>query len=36
MSKNGSRDGYLLERVENITAGGIELPRNVLLDKVCQ
>ena len=36
VSKNGSRDGYLLERVENITAGGIELPRNVLLDKVCQ
>jgi len=27
---------YLLERVENITTGGVELPRNVLLGKVYQ
>ena len=36
MSKNGSRDGYLLERVENITAEEIELPKNILLGEICQ
>jgi len=36
VSKDGSRGGCLLERVENIIAGEIELPRNVLPDEVCQ
>ena len=36
MSKNRSGDKCLLERVESIMTGGVELPRNVLLDEVCQ
>ena len=34
--KDGSRDECLLERVENIITGEIELPENVLLDKIYQ
>jgi len=36
MSKDRSRGKCFLERVENILTGGVELPRNVLLDKACQ
>jgi len=31
--ENGSRNECLLERVESIMIGGIELPENVLSDK---
>ena len=34
--KDGSRDECLLERVENIITGEIELPENILLDKIYQ
>ena len=34
--KDRSRDECLLERVENIITGEIELPENVLLDKIYQ
>jgi len=34
--KNESGDECLLEGVESITIGGIELLGNVLLDKACQ
>jgi len=34
--ENGSRGEYLLERVENITTGGIKLSVNVLPGKACQ
>ena len=36
MSKDRSGDKYLLERVENIIAEEIELPKNILLDEICQ
>ena len=36
MSEDRSGGKYLLERVENITAEEIELPKNILLGKVCQ
>jgi len=36
MSKNRSGDEYLLERVESIMTGEVELPKNVLLGEVCQ
>jgi len=36
MSKDKSRDECFLERVESILTGGVKLPRNVLLGKVCQ
>jgi len=36
VSENRSGGKYLLERVESITAEGIELPENILLDEMCQ
>ena len=36
MSKDRSRGECFLERVESISTGGVELPRNVLLGEVCQ
>jgi len=36
MSKDGSRDKYLLERVESIMTGGVKLPGNILPSKTCQ
>ena len=30
MSKDRSKDKYLLERVESVTTGKVKLPRNVL------
>jgi len=36
MSKDGSRDECLLERIESITTGRVELPKGVLPGKVCQ
>jgi len=36
ISKDGSEDKYLLERIERIMTGGVKLPWDVLLDKVCQ
>ena len=36
MSKNRSRDEYLLERIESIMIGGVKLPRDLLLGEVCQ
>jgi len=36
MSEDRSRDKCLLERVESITTGGVELPRNVLPGEACQ
>ena len=36
MSENRSRGKCFLERVESISTGGVELPRNVLLDEICQ
>ena len=36
ISENGSGGKCLLERVESITTKGVELPRNVLLDEMCQ
>jgi len=36
MSKNRSGDEYLLERVESIMTGEVELPKNVLSGEVCQ
>jgi len=36
VSENRSRGKYLLKRVESITARGIELPDNILLNEVCQ
>jgi len=35
MSKDESR-GECLERIESIMTEGVELPRNILLDKVYQ
>jgi len=35
MSKNRSGGKCLLERVESIMTGEVELPRNVLLSKAC-
>ena len=34
--EDGSRDKYLLEGVESIMTGEIELPGNILLSKACQ
>ena len=36
MSENGSRDEYLLKRVESIIIGEIELLENVLPGETCQ
>jgi len=36
MSKDESRVKYLLKRIESITIGGVEVPRDVLPGKVCQ
>jgi len=36
MHEDGSRDKYLLERVESIMIGEIDLPENILLGKACQ
>jgi len=36
MSKDRSGDKCFLEKVESIYTGGVKLPRNVLLGKVCQ
>jgi len=36
MSEDRSRGKYFLEKVESISTGGAELPRNVLLSKVYQ
>ena len=36
ISENGSRGKYLLERVENISTGGVKLLVNVLLGEACQ
>ena len=35
MSENQSEGECFLERVESILTGGVKLPRNVLLGKVC-
>jgi len=36
MSEDRSRGKCFLERVESISTEGVELPRNVLLDEICQ
>ena len=36
MSKNGSKDKCLLKRIESIMTERVELPRDILLDEVCQ
>ena len=36
MSKNGSEDKCLLKRIESIMTERVELPRDILLDEVCQ
>ena len=36
MSENGSGDECLLERIESIMTGEVELPRDILLGEVCQ
>ena len=36
MSEDGSGGEYLLERIENITIGGVKLLRDVLSDEACQ
>jgi len=36
MSENRSRDECLLERIESITTGGVEISWNVLLGEACQ
>jgi len=36
ISEDGSKIKCLLERVESITTGGVELSRNVLLNEACQ
>jgi len=36
ISEDKSRGKCLLERVESITTGGVEFPRNVLLGEACQ
>jgi len=36
ISKDQSGDECLLERIESITTGGVELPQNILLGKVYQ
>jgi len=36
MSEDRSRSKCFLERVENISIGGVELPRNVLPGEACQ
>jgi len=36
ISEDGSGGECLLERVESITTGEVELPKDVLLDEVCQ
>jgi len=36
MSEDRSGGEYFLERIESIIIGGVELPRNILPDEVCQ
>jgi len=36
MSEDRSGGKCLFERVESIMTGGVELPRNILPDEVCQ
>ena len=36
MIEDRSGDKCFLEKVESILTGGVELPRNVLLDEACQ
>jgi len=36
MNKDRCRGKCFLKRVESILTGGVELPRNVLPDEVCQ
>jgi len=36
MSEDKSRGKCFFERVENISTGGVKLPRNVILGEVCQ
>jgi len=36
ISENRSRGKCFLERIKSILTGGVRLPRNVLLDEVCQ
>jgi len=36
MSENKGRYECLLERIESVTTGGVEFPRNVLPDEACQ
>jgi len=36
MSEDRSGGECLLERIKNIMTGGVKLPRDVLLDEVCQ
>jgi len=36
MNEDWNGDEYLLKRIESITTGGVELPQNILLGKVCQ
>jgi len=36
MSEDRNRGEYFLKRVESISTGGVELPRNILLGEVCQ
>jgi len=36
MSENRSGGKYFFERIESITIGGVELPKNVLLGEACQ
>jgi len=36
MSEDRCRGKYFLERVESISIGGVELPRNVLPGETCQ
>jgi len=35
ISEDRCRSEYFFERVENISTGGVELPRNVLLGEAC-
>jgi len=35
MSENRDGDEYLLEKIESITTGGVELSRNILLGEIC-
>jgi len=36
MSEDGSGGECLLRRIESISTGGVELPRNVLPGEMCQ